>query len=57
MELFSRRNTVPQSTITGDPAEHLERKCCYAAHNLTIGPSWEITDWYHANFAEWNPQQ
>lgn len=56
MELFSRRSTTPQSTITGDPTEHVQRQCCYAAHNLTIGPSWEITDWYHANFAEWNPQ-
>ena len=55
MELFSRRSTVPQSTITGDPVEHMQRQCCYAAHNLTIGPSWEITDWYNANFAEWSP--
>ena len=45
MELFSRRDTVPQSTIVGDPMEHARRQCCYAAHNLTIGPSWEITDW------------
>ena len=22
MEMFSRRNTIPQSTITGDPKEH-----------------------------------
>ena len=44
MELFSRRDTVPQSTIVGDPMEHAQRRCCYDAHNLTIGPSWEITD-------------
>ena len=55
MELFSRRNTVPQSTITGDPFEHAARKCCYSQHNLTVGPSWQITDWYRANFIEWDP--
>jgi hypothetical protein len=58
MELFSRRSAPagePQTTITGDPAEHEARKCCYAAHNLTIGPSWELTDWYVANFLEWSP--
>jgi hypothetical protein len=56
MELFSRRNTLPkQSTISGDPVEHERRKCCYAANNLTIGPSWDISDWYQANFMEWDP--
>ena len=55
MELFSRRNTAPQSTIVGDPFEHERRKCCYAAHNLSIGASWELTDWYRANFEPWDP--
>jgi hypothetical protein len=56
MELFSRRNTIPQSTITGDPFEHQQRMCCYTAHNLTLGPSWEIVDWYRANFLQWDPR-
>jgi hypothetical protein len=55
MELFTRRNTVPASTIAGDPAEHEARKCCYAAHNLSIGPSWEVGDWWRSQFVEWNP--
>lgn len=55
MELFSRRNTVPVTTITGDPFEHQRRRCCYASHNLTLGASWEITDWYRASFTEWDP--
>ena len=55
MEMFSRRNTVPQSTVTGDPMEHQSRKCCYAAHNLTIGPSWEVADWWKSQFVEWDP--
>tara|TARA_B110000091_G_scaffold155829_1_gene165955 strand:- start:697 stop:1725 length:1029 start_codon:yes stop_codon:yes gene_type:complete len=55
MEMFSRRNTVPQSTITGDPREHQSRKCCYDANNLTIGPSWEVADWWRSQFVEWDP--
>ena len=55
MEMFSRRNTVPQSTITGDPMEHQLRKCCYEANNLTIGPSWEVADWWKSQFVEWDP--
>lgn len=57
MELFSRRTAPKQSTIVGDPAEHEQRKCCYAAHNLTIGPSWELTDWYRSTFREWDPDR
>ena len=56
MEMFSRRNTIPQSTITGDPKEHQRRKCCYETNNLTIGPSWEIADWWGSQFVEWNPR-
>jgi hypothetical protein len=56
MELFSRRNTLPkQSTITGDPEEHEKRKCCYARHNLSLGPSWELVDWYRSQFLPWDP--
>jgi hypothetical protein len=56
MEMFSRRNTVPQSTITGDPAEHEQRKCCYAANGLRIGPSWEAKDWFCSQFVRWDPR-
>lgn len=55
MELFSRRNTVPPSTIAGDPAEHEARKCCYRAHNLALGPSWDARFWYASQFVEWDP--
>ena len=55
MELFSRRNTVPMSTIAGDPREHARRQCCYAEHNLTLGPSWDVGHWYRSGFKEWDP--
>ena len=50
-----QRRHVPPSTITGDAAEHEARQCCYRAHNLTVGPSWEARDWFQSQFLEWDP--
>jgi hypothetical protein len=53
MEMFSR--TTAGTTVTGDPAEHGRRHCCYASHGLLVGPSWDIKDWYQAQFTSYDP--
>ena len=60
MELFSRKGAEGPlwrltESIPADPLALRERECCYQAANLTLGPSWDISSWYRANFEPWDP--